>query len=178
MSARQLPVPPHFDPRAVGRVWRVPYQARAEEAAAWAKRHDLRPAADDATRVCLVIVDCQNTFCLPEFELFVGGRSGNGAVEDNIRLCEFVYRNMGLITEIVPTMDTHTALQIFHPLFWINDAGEHPAPHTVISPADVEEGAWRPNPVAASSVAGGTSSGSNGSRCTTCGRWPAAGSTR
>jgi nicotinamidase-related amidase len=139
----------------VAKVWRVPYQQRAEEAAAWAKRHNVPPAAADGERVCLVIVDCQNTFCIPEFELFVAGRSGMGAVEDNVRLCEFIYRNLGVITEIVPTMDTHTAIQIFHRIFWINDAGEHPKPHTAISLQDVEKGAWRPNPAAAPSVMGG-----------------------
>ena len=155
MSVRQLPIPPHFDRSAVAKVWRVPYQQRAEEAAAWARRHNVPPAAADGERVCLVIVDCQNTFCIPEFELFVAGRSGMGAVEDNVRLCEFIYRNLGVITEIVPTMDTHTAIQIFHPIFWINDAGEHPKPHTAISLQDVEKGAWRPNPAVAPSVMGG-----------------------
>lgn len=152
MSIRQLPIPPHFNPDAMGKVWRVPYQARAEEAAAWAKRHSIPPTAADKKRVCLVIVDCQNTFCIPEFELFVGGRSGKGAVEDNVRLCEFIYRNLGVITEIVPTLDTHTAMQIFHPVFWVNQAGEHPKPHTVISLEDVEQGAWRANPDVAPSV--------------------------
>ncbi len=155
MKVQQLPLPPHFDPSAVGKVWRVPYQRRAEEAASWAKRHDIRPAATDRKRVSLVIVDCQNTFCIPEFELFVGGRSGMGAVEDNVRLCEFIYRNLGCITEIVPTMDTHTAIQIFHPVFWIDDAGEHPEPHTTISLGDVEKRAWKPNPAVAASVMGG-----------------------
>ena len=155
MSIRQLPIPPHFDPKAVGKVWRVPYQERAEEAAAWAKRHSVPPAAADRVRACVVIVDCQNTFCIPEFELFVAGRSGKGAVEDNVRLCEFIYRNLGVLTEIVPTMDTHTAIQIFHPVFWVNEAGEHPNPHTVISLEDVEIGVWKPNPAVATSVAGG-----------------------
>jgi len=152
VSLWQLPIPPHFDLTAVGKVWRVPYQQRAEEAAAWAKRYNVPPAAADRTHVCLVIVDCQNTFCIPDFELFVGGRSGMGAVEDNVRLCEFVYRNLGVITEIVPTMDTHTAIQIFHPIFWINDVGEHPKPHTAISLGDVEKGVWKPNSAVASSV--------------------------
>ena len=150
MNVTQLPIPPHFTPDAVGRVWRVPYQARAEEAAAWAKRYTLPPAVADKKRVCLVVVDCQNTFCISDFELFVGGRSGKGAVEDNVRLCEFIYRNLGVITEIVPTMDTHTAMQIFHPVFWLNQAGEHPQPHTVILLEDVEQGIWRANPDVAS----------------------------
>ena len=118
-------------------------------------RHDVQPAASDKRRVCLIIVDCQNTFCIPEFELFVGGRSGRGAVEDSVRLCEFIYRNLGVISEIVPTMDTHTTIQIFHPIFWINDAGSHPSQNTVISLADVDHGVWKPNPAVAVSVMGG-----------------------
>ena len=92
-------------------------------------------------------MDCQNTFCLPEFELFVGGRSGRGAVEDNVRLCTFIYRNLHSITEIIPTMDTHTAQQIFHPMFWVDGEGGHPTGgETVITLEDVERGKWRVNP--------------------------------
>ena len=77
----QLPLPKFFDPARVGDVWRVPYQQRAEEAKAWANKFGIPPAEQDPTRVCLLLVDVQNTFCIPEFELFVGGRSGMGAVE-------------------------------------------------------------------------------------------------
>ena len=38
------------------------------------------------------------------------------------------YRNLANINLIIPTIDTHTAMQIFHPIFWINKAGEHPTP--------------------------------------------------
>src|SRR5918992_5639513 len=89
---QELPLPAHFDPSRVGEVWRVPYEERAREAPEWAARHGLRPAAEDKPRICLLAVDVQNTFCLPDFELFVAGRSGRGAVEDSRRLCEFVYR--------------------------------------------------------------------------------------
>jgi nicotinamidase-related amidase len=150
-----LPIPPHFDRDRVGQVWRVPYQERAAEAEAWAKRHGLAPAARDAVRICLMPIDCQNTFCIPDFELFVGGRSGNGAVEDSRRLCEFVYHNLSVLTEIDPTLDTHTAMQIFHSIFLVNDAGEHPAPMTAISLEDVEQGRWKVNPAVAPSVANG-----------------------
>ncbi len=155
MSVQQLPIPGHYNPETVGTVWRVPYADRAEAATAWAQRHEVPPAADDRLRICLVLVDCQNTFCIPGHELFVAGRTGLGAVQDNVRLCEFIYRNLHLITEIVPTLDTHTPAQIFHPLFWINEAGEHPQPHTTITPDDVEKGCWKVNPLLAGCVAGG-----------------------
>ncbi|AFY32251.1 hypothetical protein [Calothrix sp. PCC 7507] len=152
----QLPVPPHFNPDKVGEVWRVPYQERAAEAEAWAQRHNIKPASSDKTRICLLLIDVQNTFCIPDFELFVGGKSGTGAVEDNQRLCEFIYRNLGVITTIVPTLDTHTATQIFHPIFWVNATGEHPIPAaTSITPADIEQGIWQVNPAVADSITNG-----------------------
>lgn len=141
-----LPLPPHYDPQRVGEVWRVPYAERAVEARAWAERHGLHPVGEDRFRVALLAIDVQNTFCIPGFELFVGGRSGLGAVEDNRRLCEFIYSNLDVITQIFPTMDTHQAAQIFHPLFFVNEEGEHPAPHTQITVEDIERGIWRFNP--------------------------------
>src|SRR4029450_10729380 len=81
MSHRELPIPAHFDADKVAQVWRVPYQDRAREAQAWPKQHDIKPAAGDKVRMCLMAIDVQNTFCLPDFELFVGGRSGRGAIE-------------------------------------------------------------------------------------------------
>ncbi|MFB2922469.1 isochorismatase [Aerosakkonema funiforme] len=154
-TTKQLPIPPHFDAKKVGEVWRVLYEERSHDAQAWAKKHNIAPAAKDKTRICLMVIDAQNTFSIPKFELFVGGRSGTGAVDDNVRLCEFIYRNLGLITTIYPTMDTHTAMQIFHSLFWVNDAGEHPAPMTIISLDEVQKGVWKVNPAIAHSVAGG-----------------------
>jgi hypothetical protein len=107
---RELQLPKRFEPSRVGEVWRVPYEDRAREAEAWAEMHALGPAAEDSFRLCLLAVDVQNTFCIPDFELFVAGRSGTGAVDDNRRLCEFVYRNLGTITQIFPSLDTHHAM--------------------------------------------------------------------
>jgi nicotinamidase-related amidase len=148
-TATQLPLPTHFEAAKVGEVWRVPYQPLAASAQDWRHQHQLMPAAADKMRICLLAIDVQNTFCIPGFELFVGGRSGMGAVEDNIRLCEFIYRNLGQLTEIALTMDTHTAAQIFHSVFWINPAGEHPPAMTMISPEQVEQGEWQVNPAIA-----------------------------
>jgi nicotinamidase-related amidase len=146
---RELPIPPHFDPASVRSVWRVRYEERAQDARTWARAHGLRPAADDAPRICLVAVDVQNTFCIPGFELFVGGRSGTGAVDDNRRLCEFVYRNLGAITQIIPSLDTHHAMQVFHAIWLIDEQGNHPAPYTLVSAEDIEAGRWRFNPAVA-----------------------------
>lgn len=152
MAHRELPVPPHFDADRVGEVWKVPYEERAREAARWAGRRGILPAAQDRFKICLVAVDVQNTFCIPGFELYVGGRSGTGAVDDNRRLCEFIYRNLAVITQICPTMDTHQAMQIFHAMYLVNDLGEYPPPFTIVSEEEVRKGVWRFNPAAAPSL--------------------------
>lgn len=116
----------------------MPYEERAAAAEAWAAQHEIAPARADSRRVCLVVVDAQNTFCTPGFELFVPG-----APDDNRRLCEFVYRNLGSITTIVPTLDTHRAYQVFHAAWLIDEENRHPAPYTLVSAADVADGVWR-----------------------------------
>ena len=149
---QQLPIPSFFELNRVGQIWRIPYEKRAIEAGNWAKQHNIQPSANDKVRIGLLLVDVQNTFCLPEFELFVAGKTGIAAVDDNIRLCEFIYHNLGSITEIITTLDTHNAIQIFHSIFWINDTGEHPPAFTEISLEDIEQGKWKINPVVISSL--------------------------
>jgi nicotinamidase-related amidase len=149
---RELPIPAHFDPSRVGEVWRVPYEDRAREAPGWAAEHGLSPAAEDSFRLCLLAVDVQNTFCIPEFELFVAGRSGTGAVDDNVRLCEFIYRNIGAITQVFPSLDTHHAMQVFHAIWLVDVDGNHPAPYTLISAEDVASGRWRMNTAVAEAL--------------------------
>ncbi|TVP55615.1 MAG: isochorismatase, partial [Nodularia sp. (in: Bacteria)] len=152
----KLPIPAHFNAEKVGEVWRVPYEERAAAAEDWAEQYNIQLAASDKTNICLLLIDVQNTFCIPGFELFVGGKSGTGAVDDNRRICEFIYHNLELITKIIPTLDTHTATQIFHPIFWINDVGKHPTPAaTNITPADIENGSWKVNPAVANSITNG-----------------------
>jgi nicotinamidase-related amidase len=146
MKRKSLRTPAHFDRDRVGKIWKVNYQQLAEDARKWADEFRLSPSAEDKFKIALVLVDVQNTFCISEFELFVGGRSGKGAVDDNIRLCEFIYRNLDIITDIIPTMDTHQAAQIFHSIFFINDEGEHPKANTLISYSDIKKGLWKINP--------------------------------
>ena len=149
---RELPLPGHFDPARVGEVWRVPYEDRAREASAWADEHSLGRAADDSFRLCVLAVDIQNTFCIPDFELFVAGRSGAGAVDDNRRLCEFLYRNLGEITQVFPSLDTHHAMQVFHAIWLVDEHGDHPAPYTLVSAEDVATGRWRLNSAVAEAL--------------------------
>src|SRR5579862_9877525 len=129
-----MELPAFWDSSRVEEVWRVPYEQRAAEAVALG----LPPASEDERRVALLLVDCQNTFCTPGFELFVPG-----APDDSRRVCEFVYRNLDAITQIVPTLDTHRAMQVFHAAWLVDRDGRHPAPYTVVSAPDVAAGVWR-----------------------------------
>ena len=133
-------------------MWRVAYEDRAREAPAWAAAHGVGPASEDAVRIALLAVDVQNTFCIPGFELYVGGRSGTGAVDDNRRLAEFLYRNLAAITQVFPSLDTHHAMQIFHAVWLVDAGGAHPDPYTLVSPEDVADGRWQVNPAVADEV--------------------------
>lgn len=150
---RPLPIPPHFDSERVREVWRVPYAERAPQAQVWARRHAIEPATSDDLKVCLLLIDVQNTFCTPDFELFVG----ESAVGDSARLCQFIYHNLRHITQISAALDTHSALQIFHPAFFVDEQGEHPSPGTQITVEDVKAGKWRADPAVAHSLTAGDS---------------------
>jgi nicotinamidase-related amidase len=147
--AEPLPIPPHYDANRVSEVWRVDYAGRFEDAARWRAERRLQPVAEDGFRVALVVVDVQNTFCTPGFELFVAGRSGTGALDDSKRLCEFIYRNLHHVTQIFPTLDTHQTIQIFHRIFLVDAEGRHPEPFTVVTAQDLAEGRWRIDAAAA-----------------------------
>jgi nicotinamidase-related amidase len=147
MGCRVLPVPSHFDPNRIGEIWKISYQELAEQARDWARENKILPASEDRYKLCLIAVDVQNTFCIPGFPLYVGGRSGTGAIDDNRRLGEFIYRHLGAITQICPTMDTHQLMQIFHPIFLVDEKGDHPAPFTSISEEDIRTERWKFNPL-------------------------------
>jgi len=142
----EWPLPDFYSGEKVKEIWNVPYQERAVQAKNWAQKYQIQPAYMDKQKIALFIIDAQNSFCIPGFELFVAGRSGLGAVDDNRRLCEFIYRNLGSLTQIIATLDTHTAMQIFHPIFIVDRQGQHPAPHTTISYDDLKSSRWGFNP--------------------------------
>jgi nicotinamidase-related amidase len=150
MNSSLLPIPQFFDPNTVGSVWRIPYEERARQARDWARQYALQPSSADSSRTWLMLIDVQNTFCIPDFELYVGGRSGRGAVEDNVRLSEFIYRHLGEITRITATMDTHLTMQVFHAIFFVDKDGNHPPPYTDIHVSELREGRWVFNPALAS----------------------------
>ncbi len=151
-----LPIPDFYDP-AQAREWsyRPDQPGIMARAARWRRQHGLRPAAEDERRVHLLVVDAQKDFCFPQGSLYVGGRSGAGALDDNDRLARFIYANLARITEITCTLDTHHPFQIFFPSFWVDREGAPLTPHRQIATADVRQGAVKPNPALAAWLADG-----------------------
>jgi nicotinamidase-related amidase len=144
-----LPLPPHVARARVEELWKVDYETRFRDAREWATEHEIGAAAHDEQRVCLLVVDVQNTFCTPGFELFVAGRSGLGALDDSRRLCAFLYQNLATITETVVTLDTHQAFQLFHAPLLVDAERRHPDPYTLVTSDDVAAGRYNVDPEAA-----------------------------
>jgi len=144
---RELPVPTLYDP-AHARDWS--YAAGQQElfhaAQAWRRQHGVRPSSQDRRRVQLLLIDLQKDFCFPQGSLYVGGRSGTGAMDDSDRIARFLYRNLELITDTTCTLDTHFPFQIFSPSFWLDETGVPPAPHQEITVDMIRGGRMRPNP--------------------------------
>lgn len=120
------------------------------EAQDW--RSSIRPASTDRRRVCLLPIDMQKDFCFPEGTLYVGGRSGAGAIDDSRRVAEFIYRNLGTISAIRPSFDTHLPVQIFFPTFLNKADGTPIDPHTDVPHASLEKGEFSVSPRAAASL--------------------------
>lgn len=152
----QLPLPSWFDPRrAADYHYRPDAQALATSATDWRKQHKLRAAAADEYRVHLLLIDVQKDFCFPEGSLYVAGRSGTGAIDDSRRIAELIYRNLGALTEITATLDTHLAFQIFFPSFWLDRDDAPLTAHRVVTSEQITAGEVRPNPAVAKWLCGG-----------------------
>lgn len=87
----------------------------------------------------LLLIDPQNDFCdIPGAALPVPG-----AIEDMTRLALLITRLGPELSAITVTLDSHTPIDIAHPHWWRNQAGEQPAPLTEISLQDINNGIWR-----------------------------------
>jgi len=143
----QLPLPPHYDAANAGRWEYAPdQQALFEAATVWRRQHAIAPAGSQRFDLHLLLIDVQKDFCFPRGALYVGGRSGRGAVEDSARIAEFVYRHLGAIKHITTTLDTHFAFQIFFASFWVDGAGEPLQPFRTVTTEDIRAGRAVPNP--------------------------------
>ncbi|HEX2204611.1 MAG TPA: hypothetical protein VHG91_14980 [Longimicrobium sp.] len=159
MSTTQLPLPAFYDAAHASRMDYAPDpQAVFDAAQTYRAAHGLTSAADDAVKVHLLLIDMQKDFCFPGGSLYVGGRSGRGAMEDADRIARFVYANLGAISEITCTLDTHFPFQVFFASFWEDADGRPLAPHREITGEQIRSGAVRP----AAGVAGWLADGDEG----------------
>lgn len=92
-----------------------------------------------APRIHLLIIDPQHDFCdLPGASLPVAGASA-----DLERLSTLIAQRGADLAAIHVTLDSHQVIDIAHPGWWQDAAGQAPAPFTVISSVEVAEGRWR-----------------------------------
>lgn len=88
-------------------------------------------------KTCLLLIDCQNDFCLPGSPLYI-----NGADADMHRLSHFITSYPNLIDSIHVSLDMHNINDIAHPNYWINSENKHPEPFTNITVNDVKTKKW------------------------------------
>ena len=88
-------------------------------------------------KVDLFVVDPQNDFCDPKGALSVAGADG-----DMERLAVMVGRLGAKLNDIHVTLDSHRIVDISHPIWWRDSAGNTPPPFTIVSAADMEAGKW------------------------------------
>lgn len=143
----ELPVPSLYSPANAERFHYGPDQQRVfTEASTWRKKHAVPASAADELNLHLLLIDVQRDFCFPEGSLYVGGRSGQGAIDDNRRIAQFIYKNLPNLTHITATMDTHFAYQIFFPSFWVDASDDPLTPYRELTLAEIDSGQVRPNP--------------------------------
>jgi len=85
-----------------------------------------------AKKVVLLVIDGQVDFCDPTGNLYV-----KGADKDMERLAKMVTRCKGDIDDVICTLDSHHYVHIAHPVWWVDENGNHPNPFTLITEADV-----------------------------------------
>jgi len=122
--------PKFYDRTLADKIYLPRYKEIAEEA---------QPIAHSSNeKTTLFVIDAQIGFCMPGASLYV-----KNAENDIANICEFILKNVGKLSHLTFSLDTHYAHQIFYPCYWVNDKGEKPAPYTIISYEDVESGVWR-----------------------------------
>jgi nicotinamidase/pyrazinamidase len=85
-----------------------------------------------------LIIDPQEDFCNPRTgTLFVPG-----ADADISRLAAMIRRISSKIDDMHVTLDSHHYVDIAHPIWWKDSAGNHPAPFTIITVGDLDAGKW------------------------------------
>lgn len=129
------PFPAFYAPQKVGKAFVPDSPAVVSEGSGANISHAHR----DTRRVILLLVDPQIDFIHED-----GSLSVPGAVADTRRTIEWIFDHASEVTSIAASLDSHIPTQIFFPTWWVNEAGEHPAPYTAITGEDIDQRRWRP----------------------------------
>lgn len=122
------------DPNSIGK---KENPIKLNDALSKADAENLTPVSQMAKKVIVIGIDEQLDF-MPDGALGVPN-----ADKDVERFTKFIYDNMDEISKIAVSIDTHIPHQIFHPCWWIDKNGNHPAPYTAITLDDLDKGNYR-----------------------------------
>ena len=103
----------------------------------WAGQITTAQTEENKPKILFLGIDIQTDF------MDNGALGVAGAKQDVIRLSQFLYKHMDKLSKIIVSLDTHEVKQIFHPCWWVDIEGNHPAPYTIIKASDLTEGKWR-----------------------------------
>ena len=134
-----LPIPKFFQPQRAGTLYITRKDEIVAEADHYAREHKIPPARGYLKKNAVFLIDPQIGFCHPGESMYVPG-----AEQDLLRICQFILRHMDKIDKIKVSLDTHYYFQVFFSSMWQNEAGQHPAPFTIITEEDVHNGRWKP----------------------------------
>jgi nicotinamidase-related amidase len=101
-------------------------------AKAYGRSLKLRNYTTDKQKVLLILVDPQLGFIEKGRDLCVPG-----AIEDIIRIVEWILKNMSRITRISASMDSHLPFQIFFPDWFVDENGQPLNDFTIVTLDDL-----------------------------------------
>jgi nicotinamidase-related amidase len=132
--------PDFYDQKKVGDLYLSRKGLVAEAAEEWARRFKIAPAIEDRFKIALFAIDEQIDFILA-----LGSLSVPGAIDDSVRLCDFIYRYLPIISSLNFSLDTHKMFQIFHAAFWWDNVKQcHPGSFTLITAESIRAGRYSP----------------------------------
>lgn len=148
---KTLPFPKHYNEKNnyesnYSPVVDYTFQNNAQD---WKKAHNIKNSALDKAKIKILSIDNQRDFNFPDGSLYVGGRSGTGAMDAQKNAVEFIYKYLNIITDITSTLDTHFPIQIFFSPCHIDQSGNFVPPNTIISYDDYRTGKYQANPAIA-----------------------------
>ena len=130
-----MPYPAFYHPTKVGQLYTPDTTAAVQAGTAL----NIANADTDTKKTVLLLIDEQVDFIHED-----GALSVPGAVDDTKRIIEWIFDNVGDITRIIASLDSHVPIQIFSPAWWVDRNGQPPSPFTLIPSEDVASGKWQP----------------------------------